>query len=75
VSGDGTLDIWVATRSSPTAAFSKPPEPVDRLNSDADDGDPGLSVAGTELLFCSNRPSDQSDGRKSRIWLSRRNCE
>jgi PKD repeat protein len=51
----GGNDLWMASRSSKTAAFSTP-IPVGPVNSPADELDPEISPDGTTLFFESNRP-------------------
>jgi Tol biopolymer transport system component len=52
--GSADLDLWMATRTDVTAAFSEPVNLVD-LNSAAKDGDAMLSPDGLELFFSSER--------------------
>jgi peptidoglycan-associated lipoprotein len=53
--GLGLLDMWVATRSSSTAAWSTPVNLGSVVNGAANDGAPALSRDGRTLYFYSNR--------------------
>ncbi|MES1172410.1 MAG: hypothetical protein ABUL77_04160 [Bacteroidota bacterium] len=48
------LELYLATRSSPTAAWG-PPRSLDEINSPAFDWDPGLFRGGLGLVFASRR--------------------
>jgi Tol biopolymer transport system component len=52
--GQGDRDIWVATRSSASAAF-EPAVPVDSVNESSRDKDPWVSPDQSVLFFASDR--------------------
>src|SRR5690606_29760527 len=54
---DGNADLFRAARPSLDAPFSEP-EPLEDLNTDADERDPWLSPDGTQLYFTSDRDGD-----------------
>lgn len=66
--GMGSLDLWLATRSTREDAFSVLTN-LANLNSSGLDQDPSLSADERELMFSSDR-----DGRM-RLWRSVRVCE
>ncbi len=68
VGGAGGVDIYRASRQDASSAFSAP-EPVEVLNSVADDFDPALTSDGRELYFASTRGSDDY-----RLWRSSISC-
>jgi hypothetical protein len=55
-SGQGLLDLWVATRGSTSDPWSTPVNLGSTVNSAFNDGAPALSFDGTTLYFYSNRP-------------------
>ena len=55
-SGQGLLDLWVATRESTSEPWSTPVNLGSTINSTFNDGAPALSSDGTTLYFYSNRP-------------------
>jgi Tol biopolymer transport system component len=52
----GHRDIWVATRSSPSAAFGEPKDLGKPVDSSFEEATPDLSSDGRTLLFLSDRP-------------------
>lgn len=60
--GSGLMDIWVATRSSTSAAWSPPENLGGNVNTDAAETRPSLSGDGRRLHF----------GRLGDIWVSER---
>ena len=66
--GVGSLDLWLATRSTREDSFSQLTN-LASLNSSGLDQDPSLSADERELIFASNR-----DGQM-RLWRSVRVCE
>ena len=58
--GTGDYDIWVATRSDPSAAFD-PPTPVTAVNSTSSDFDPTITADGLTLFFASRRMTMEGD--------------
>lgn len=50
----GSTDLWVATRETPSDAWSIP-ENLESVNSDAVEGRPAISFQGNELYFMSSR--------------------
>ncbi len=71
VGGVGRHDIWVAARTSVTAAFSTPVN-VTVLNTPRDDGESSLSRDGRTLYF--NRDADFGGGQNADIWMATRTC-
>ncbi len=61
----GESELYVATRTSPTAAFGAP-VPITELNSTSSDTDPWLSPDGRTMYFTSNRDGTQ------RLWQTTR---
>lgn len=55
--GEGSLDLWYATRVDALHEFS-PPGPIPMVNTGEDDADPMLSVDGCELYFASTFEDD-----------------
>jgi hypothetical protein len=66
--GQGTQDLWMATRETSDARFA-PAVNLVALNSPALDQDPFLSADGTELLFASSR------GDQSALYRAIRTCD
>jgi hypothetical protein len=58
--GSGKTDLWYATRSAGSSAFSEP-KPVPTINTSTNDGEPLISPDGLELYFASDRPGGQGD--------------
>ena len=54
--GQGLLDLWVATRGSTSEPWSTPVNLGSTINSTFNEGAPALSSDGTTLYFYSNRP-------------------
>jgi hypothetical protein len=54
--GQGLLDLWVATRGSTSEPWSTPVNMGSTVNSTLNDGAPAISSDGTTLYFYSNRP-------------------
>jgi hypothetical protein len=52
--GSAGLDLWMATRATPTGAFG-PPVQLDELNSSGEEQDPWVSPDGTTIFFASDR--------------------
>lgn len=65
--GQGSADLYMATRRSPNAPWSEPVN-LAALNSTSTDCQPCLSADGTELFFTSTRPGGQG-GRD--LWVCR----
>jgi len=55
--GQGGLDIWMTTRSTPGGPWENPVNLGPPLNSPASDWGPGISSNGLEMYFSSNRPN------------------
>jgi hypothetical protein len=66
--GVDSMDLWMATRSSPSASFGTP-VPISELNGSADELDPGLSRNGGEIFFTTTRDTDY------RIYHAVRDCQ
>jgi Tol biopolymer transport system component len=58
--GNGDLDGWVASRSSPGASFGVPVN-LTTLNSTSSDGGPDVSADGLIAVFSSNRPGGSGE--------------
>jgi serine/threonine protein kinase/Tol biopolymer transport system component len=54
--GQGGLDIWMTTRSTPDGPWGNPVNLGPPLNSPASDWGPGISSNGLEMYFSSDRP-------------------
>lgn len=65
--GQGSLDIWLASRGDDQSDFSAP-ENLGVVNSSGQDLDPALSADGTELFFSSSRAGAQQ------LYRSVRSC-
>jgi Leucine-rich repeat (LRR) protein len=67
--GSGDSDLWMCTRTSPSAPWSVPVNLGPKVNSPAWEGPPALSADGKTLLFASTRPGCYG---KYDIWMSQR---
>jgi Tol biopolymer transport system component len=68
--GQGSYDLWLATRTDRTAAFGAP-HVVTELSSAAADDDADFSIDGATVLFSSNRSGSLGD---QDLWLATRSC-
>ncbi|QQR89961.1 MAG: PD40 domain-containing protein [Myxococcales bacterium] len=68
--GLGMADIYTASRTSRSEAFSAPVA-VPGVNSSGIDATPALSADGLTLYFASDRPGGQGDVD---LWMSTRSC-
>ncbi|MBC7977316.1 MAG: PD40 domain-containing protein [Myxococcales bacterium] len=64
--GEGSGDLYYATRAAPTQPFSAPAS-MPNLNLSGGDGDPMLSADGCELYFASTRTGGDYDLYVSRV--------
>jgi WD40 repeat protein len=65
--GEGSMDLWRATRATRGDAFGSP-QNVSELNGGGYETDPRLSADGSELFFSSSRSGAQV------LWSARRTC-
>jgi WD40-like Beta Propeller Repeat len=65
--GQGSLDVWIASRPNLDAPFADP-APLAAVNSSGAEDDPALSPDGRELFFTSNRER----GKEFRIYRALR---
>jgi len=59
--GQGGLDIWMATRSTPDSQWGEPVNLGPAVNSPDSERGPSISSNGLELYFSSSRPEGQGD--------------
>jgi hypothetical protein len=69
--GKGRLDLWLARRPDPAAAFGTA-QNLAALNTSWDDTFVTLSSDGSTLYF--NRDTSLGGGRDADIWVARRSC-
>jgi Tol biopolymer transport system component len=63
--GNGSQDIWVATRPNTSVPFGNP-VPVSQVNSPYDDRTPQITADGLRLYFASDRPDGNLGGQDVR---------